>query len=129
MSELSTVWTPAAVISAVVGGLGIGYFVLGQILRDPRYSSGQASPRDVWRLVVRGAALVGFGFYIGQVVATSFEAGGDFGWRVISRFLLWLLYSLLLAVGAAWSIRNDDHDRYLQARDQARSMTPKGRNR
>lgn len=121
MNELLIVWTPAGVISAIAGGLGIGYFVIGQILRNPRYSSGQASPFESGRLVALAGAIVGATFYVGQTLSTLLEESGgvDLAWRVVSRFALWLLYSLCLGIGAAFAELRDDRERYLVARDRA----------
>lgn len=127
MSELASVWTPASLVSAIVGGVGIGYFVIGQILRNPRYSSGQASAVDVAKLVIGSAAIVGATFYVGQILSTFFEAGENLAWRIISRFTLWLLYALCLGVGAAWSVHNDEQSRYLKARDRARRVIERKR--
>lgn len=119
MSELFGVWTPATVLAAIVAGLGFGYIFTDTIIRTAWFAS-LALPARLGA-VLMGVALGGAGvvFYIGQVAATI--AGGDSQWpRVLSRFTLWLVCAVFLAVGTYLAAKRDEAKRHARARDKAR---------
>lgn len=118
MTELFGVWTPATAIAAIVGGLGFGYVFTAAIIRTALFAS-LAIPARVGA-VLMGLLMMGAGilFYLGQVAATI--AGGDSQWpRVLSRFTLWLVYAIFLAVGTYFAARRDEQRRHAWARETA----------
>jgi hypothetical protein len=118
VSDLFGVWTPATLIAAVVAGLGIGYFVVGAIARNPYFSSGRATPFANGAVAAGALAIALAAFYTGQVFGAI--AGGDVLWaRILSRFTLSLVYALFLGVGTWAACRRDQHNRHARARLQA----------
>jgi hypothetical protein len=101
------VWTVPTLLSATLTGLGFGYVAIGAILRNPRFTSGLATPRQ-HALVVGGIAMLGgLAFWIGQILS-AYADGDDLYWRVGSRFTIWLIFCIALSVGA---YRADSRDR------------------
>lgn len=97
-SEISSVWTPLSVSVAVGSGLALGFVLLGRFAADPTYASGKSSPLESAILAIVLTAAIGLVFYGGQI-ATSW-VGGDTGWvRVMSRYGIWLAYSIGIGVG------------------------------
>lgn len=98
LEELTAVWTPLSLGVAVLSGALLGYVVLGRFAADPAYASGIASPLEVAVLTFVLTAAAGLIFYGGQI-GTSW-IGGDTAWtRVVSRYGIWLAYSVAIGVG------------------------------
>lgn len=117
MIDLLLVWSPATAGAAIAGGLGLGYFVFGMIAEHPTYAS-SATARQIGSLVVMCGILAGTVFYAGQAVAT--DAEGDSLWpRVVSRYGIWCLYAVALAVGTYVRIRRGHSKRHAKAVAQA----------
>lgn len=96
--DLGLVWSPSAIAAAVVGGLGMGIFVLGSVATDARYTSGIATPHQVAQLVTVVTFVGGLVFFVGQATATWAEH--DPNWpRVVSRFGVWCAYAVALGAG------------------------------
>lgn len=113
------VWTPAAVASAVVAGLGLGYTMVGWIILNPAYSSlGSTATR--YGLLVAGASIIGGAFFWGGQVIGAYAGGDELWWRILSRFTIWLLYAVCLGIGAAWSFHRDHAQRVAKARERAK---------
>ena len=90
---ITSVWTPGAVAIALIGGAMTGA-LFGMLLPPNPAIVGRAQ-------IVVGFAVIGFCgvvFYIGQIIEAW--AAGDPWERLVSRALLWLMFSLALAVAA-----------------------------
>ena len=99
MIDLFVVWTPGSVVSATVGGLLIG----GLISRasNPRFDAVESAV-----LSFAFSALAGATFFAGQAVDTFAGKDGEvLGWRVVSRFGEWVLFSVAIAIGLALALR------------------------
>lgn len=99
---LTTVWTPTAVGVAVGAGFALGFLFLGYLGGLPTYAS-EATPAEVFRVVVAGACLAGAVFYLGQSLVDPTAAD-----RVVSRFGLWVVYSITMAFGTFLRLSIDD---------------------
>jgi hypothetical protein len=92
LTGLSGVWTPAAVLAALAGGIVVGLIAEG------------TSPPRAWRLLLTSALLVGtIGvtvFWSGQIADALLQADQPWG-RVVARALLQELFVLAAAVAAA----------------------------
>lgn len=113
------VWTVPVLISAILTGVGIGYVAIGAVIRNPKFSSGLASPRENMGVVAIVSSLGGGAFWLGQVLA-AFADGDPLYWRIASRFTVWLVFCLGLSFGAYLAARNDKARRTAVARDHAR---------
>lgn len=117
--SLLVVWSPTTLIVAVLAGLGVGYWIVGRIASDPVWVAGTATPRGLGILTILLAVAIGLVFYAGQTAATWAE--NDDAWpRVVSRFGLWVVYSVFLGLGT-WR-RVADH---LEARRTAARLRAK----
>lgn len=113
------VWTFAALLSAALTGLGFGYVAIGAILRNPRFTSGLATPRQ-HALVVAGVSMAGgLGFWLGQVLS-SYADGDPLYWRVGSRFTIWLIFCIALSIGSYIADTRDRNRRAAAARETMR---------
>jgi len=100
---ISDTWTVATIVVAVAAGLGVGYLMLGKLASNPAYASQYLTSRSVGILVIVTALFSGGAFYIGQIVATAAE--GDGGWaRILSRYGLWIIYSIALGIGTSFRL-------------------------
>lgn len=98
MTELLAVWTPASVLSAVVGGFFFGLLLTP--LNSGRYNIGRTV------LITIGiGALFQLVFWTGQFVDTYTASGPALAWRVFSRFALSLVYVLAIAAGSGIGLR------------------------
>jgi hypothetical protein len=98
LEELTAVWTPLSIGVALLSGSLLGFLVLGRFAADPAYASGTASPLEVAILSAVLTAAAGLVFYGGQI-GTSW-IGGDTAWtRVVSRYGIWIAYSIAIGVG------------------------------
>lgn len=99
ISDLLTVWTPGALLSAIVGGALLGVVV--SALDNPRFSAFESA-----------ALLLGFGivaggvFFAGQIVDTLGSQGPAFAWRVASRFGLFIVFVATMALGMGLAMRH-----------------------
>src|SRR5258706_15841948 len=97
LAELVSVWTPLSIGVAMASGALLGYVALGRFAADPAYASGIAGPGEVAILATVLTAATGLIFYGGQV-GTSWIAG-DAGWvRLLSRYGIWLAYSIAIGI-------------------------------
>lgn len=120
LNAIAIVWTPATLTAAVVAGVAMGVFVVGWVATNPAYASGIASPVAIARLVGVMGVATGVVFYVGQTVAAA--ADGDPGWyRIASRFGLWLVYAVCLAVGSWIRLSQDQRARRIRAERKARA--------
>jgi len=115
--ELLGVWDVPAALSAIVGGIGVGYVVVGSLLRNPRYSAGLASVLEYLRIVASSSVLVFGVFFIGQTLA-AWAKGDPLWWRVASRFTIAIVYCVCIGVGAAVSALRDNRKRSQAARSR-----------
>lgn len=119
MSELLFgVWGWPVAVASVLAGLAVGIEVLGPVLRHPSFSSRIASPASYATMVGVLAALTGLAFYAGQV-AGAIADGDPLWWRVASRYTLWLLYSVALALGSWVSLVAHQRRRHRVAHQRA----------
>ena len=112
--SISTVWTPATLGIAWIAGTLLGAIFLAYIARRPAYVS-DASPAWVAFAVAIASILAGAVFYAGQIIVDPLE---DVAARLISRFSVWVLYSIAMAFGT-WLglvLRNRRHRRRIRAR-------------
>lgn len=93
MIELFVLWTPGAIASAVVGGLAVG--LVATIMDEGRYGL----RLSFLYTVLTGTVLFGV-FYAGQIVDVFTQSGADTAARAVSRFLLAMLYTVMIGVGA-----------------------------
>lgn len=99
IDDLLSVWTPGAVVTALVGG-GLLGFVLVSRFDNPRFTS-----LETVAVMILIGIFAGLVFWAGQAVETYFSDGPMFAWRVISRFGLWCLFILALAIGTGVGVR------------------------
>jgi len=99
LAVLSERVSVASMLTAVIGGLGVGYLLL--------YRLHQRDRRLAWRyaaLVGVVIALLGGVYYLGQTIEAY--ASGDPRWyRVASSYLVWLAYSFACGVGLGLAVR------------------------
>lgn len=99
MTDLFVVWTPGAVLTAIVGGTLLG-FVLVSRFDNPRFDAVET----IAVMVIIGL-FAGLVFWAGQAVETYFSEGPALAWRVVSRFGLWGVFVLALAGGTGLGVR------------------------
>lgn len=98
--NLFIVWSIASVLAAAIGGAVLGAFLalFPSIVRSQRVSPSKAPVAGLF-LVYSGAV-----FYAGQLVDASVTADPGIA-RLVSRFLLWLLFSASVTGGAYLTLR------------------------
>jgi hypothetical protein len=94
---ITEVWMPSTVLAAAGTGFAIGVLVLGYLGSVPTYAA-DGTPGQVGRVVAFGGALAGLVFYVGQAAATYADDDPNVS-RIVSRFGLWVLYSLGMGLG------------------------------
>ena len=99
MPDPFVVWSPDAILTALIGGATLGLLVVARF-ENPRFGA-----LDTVAVTAMVAILAGFVFYAGQAVETYFADGITHAWRVVSRFGLWVLFSLAMAIGTGLSVR------------------------
>lgn len=99
MTELFVVWTPTAFLTAFVGGSIFG-FVLVSRFENPRFDAIESGG-----VIVILGVTAGLVFWSGQAVETYNTEGESLAWRVVSRFLLWGVFTLAMAAGTALGVR------------------------
>lgn len=99
MNDFLSVWTPGSVLVALIGGFLLGLLVLPW-LDNRRFTIAETAIR-----LSVGGTVLGAVFYTGQVLDTLFTSGSSLAWRVLSRFLLWVFYAVVIAIGAGIGIR------------------------
>lgn len=98
MTELFTVWTPASLFGAIVGGLLLGMFVA-------EFDSHRLSIGRAMIAVFGGLSIFQIVFWASQFIDTLASSGEGLAWRVISRFLLSILYVAALSIGVGIGLR------------------------
>lgn len=96
--QLVEVWNLASVVFAIFAGTLLGALAVGHYASDPSYASGQATPVDYAVLVGVMTTAVGLVFFGFQVLG-SFLDDDPLWTRVVSRFGLWVVYSVAIGVG------------------------------
>lgn len=115
---LTEVWNEYTILFAICAGISLGYLVVGHYASDPAYASGEATSVEYGVLVATLAVAIGLVFFGFQVIATFIE--GDPLWtRVVSRFGIWVVYSV--AIGLGTGIRLTRHTRRKRAETHARA--------
>lgn len=118
------VWSiPVLFAAALAGGL-FGYLAIGYAIRNPLFSSGLASPRQNALLALFMAIAGGGAFYVSQIIG-SYAAHDPLWWRVASRYSVWVVFCLALAVGAYVAARRDRTRRAAVARDRLKNGHPR----
>lgn len=113
------VLTAANLITAILGGLAAGFFLVGRAAAEATYVSPNANSRSVGVLVALYTLAVGAIFYIGQAAAGI--AQGDDGWtRLAARFGLWVVFCIALGHGTALRVDWYLKRRKRQVLDEAR---------
>lgn len=98
MTLFFTLWTPSAILAAALVGLGIG---LALALFPAMIGSERSTILAPSRAGLVAAALVvwlGSAFYAGQGVDSYLSADPGLP-RVVSRWALWLLFSVAVGIG------------------------------
>lgn len=128
IADVALVLTTANVVTALLGGVLSGYFLIGAIAADPTWISPKATARSVAMLVGTYTIAVGGVFYIGQSVAALVD--GDPGWvRIAARYAIWALFGAAMAVGTWARITRNDMDKHDEARERAQHEIDDARNR
>lgn len=97
------VLTPSAVGVATVGGFAVGWLLLAEAIRDPRYGTGAAAGTYA-RLIGGMGILIGGVFWSGQIVSSAVD--GDPAWpRAAARYVVWLIFSVAVGVGVYVGLR------------------------
>ena len=99
MTDLLVVWTPTAVLTAVVGGFVLGLLLVSRF-ENPRFDAIETVA--VMLIIGMFAGLV---FWSGQAIETYNTEGPEYAWRVISRFGLWSVFVLAMALGTGIGVR------------------------
>lgn len=95
--DLFAVWSPASVLAAIAGGIVVGWTV--SILVATNYLGVvHVSPGVISIATGLLAAWAGLVFYVGQLADAILS--GDPGLpRIVSRFLIWLMFSASIGIG------------------------------
>lgn len=99
MTEILAVWTLPAIAAAIVGGLLLGLVVVARF-DNPRFDAIET----IGVMVILGMG-AGLSFWVGQAVATAAEEGERLAWRVVSRFAIWGVFVIAMAVGTGIGVR------------------------
>jgi hypothetical protein len=99
VTEFFAVWTPGSVITALVGGLLMGFLLVSRF-DNPRFDALES----IGVILILGI-FAGLTFWSGQIVDTYATSGPAFGWRVVSRFGLFVLFVLALGAGTGLGVR------------------------
>lgn len=114
----ASVWTPATVIAAVVGGVLVGIFIIGPILADPIYVASTATTAMLTKITVWAGAASTAVFWIGQLLASY--SGGDDAWpRIVGRAFIQALFVLFIGAGGWYKVRRSINIRKARARATA----------
>lgn len=108
MSDLLNVWTPDAVLSALIGGFLLGILLLGRFGDNPGYSA-----LTTLILTISIGAFAGLVFWSGQIMDTYLSSGPSLATRVVGRFALFILFIVTTAIGTGINIshrRGNWHD-------------------
>jgi hypothetical protein len=97
--DFFAVWTAGSVLAAIVGGLLLGFVVVSRF-DNPRFTAIESVG-----VVALLGGIAGFVFWAAQIADTLFADGPSLAWRVVSRFGLWVVFTLSLAVGTGVGIR------------------------
>ena len=118
VAELVEVWTPLSIAVAMLSGLGLGYVLVGRFAVDPAYASGEASALEYAATTAVTAIAAGLIFYGGQIL-TSY-IGGDTAWtRVVSRYGIWVAYSVAIGLGLWLRLRRHVARKRYEAHERA----------
>lgn len=101
MIELLVVWTPASVASALLGGMGMGFFLVARF-SNPRYNAIQT----IGVLLTIGW-FAGLVFWSGQAVEALSSDGIIFMWRVLSRAGLFGLFIAMMALSTGYAVSRE----------------------
>lgn len=112
VSIMTTVWTPQTLIVATIAGFTLGAVVLAYLTDLPAYAS-DATPIEVAVGVAVSAIIAGAVFYAGQIIVDSQE---DLAVRLVSRFGVWVFYSVAMAGGTAVGLAVRRHARHRRLR-------------
>jgi hypothetical protein len=91
------IWTDMLV--ALVGGTACGLLLI-RFMFNPRFDAMQTLT-----FTFVGAAFIGAVFFMGQFFGTYGRDGGFLAWRVVARYIIWLIFSLGLSLGAGIYLR------------------------
>lgn len=117
LAAITTVWTPETIIVATVAGFLLGVLVVGKITSLPSYVSDATALEVAIGLAITGI-LAGAVFYVGQALVDVAE---DIPARLLSRFSVWCIYVLAMAVGTGIRVAVDRQNRRRLLLDRARS--------
>lgn len=117
-AELSEVWRPLDIGIAALEGLLFGLLLVGRFAANPAYASGVARPSEYGGIIALMTAASGAIFYGGQILATY--AAGDQGWtRVVSRYGIWVVFSLAIGLGTWIRLRRHLAQKVVEVHDRA----------
>lgn len=104
VEALVSIFTWSHIVVGFVGGMiaGVMYPLL---MYNTRLDAVETA-----RAMFISASFVGLIFFTGQFFASLGTDGDDFAWRVFARFLIWIVFTAGLSVGAS------SYTRYRQGR-------------
>lgn len=132
-TAFDNIWSPGTVIAALVTGFLLGFLFLGYLAAAPTYASVRLTAAKTALFTVASTLLTGIVFWGGQTFAAWLE--GDPGWpRVMTRYVLWVIWALAMGVGTWLRLSIHDHRKARQARKAAETKvatdeehSPRGR--
>jgi hypothetical protein len=105
--DIASVWSLPAFVAALVFGLGFGYVIIVNTVRQPRWRTNN-SPRFYASTIALLAAWFLAGFFIAEAVAAILER--DPGWiRIVSRIGPAMVTALGVGVGVGVGLRRRPH--------------------
>lgn len=111
----ASVWTPATVVAAVVGGILVGVFIIGPILADPIYVASTATTAMLTKITIFAGVASNAVFWFGQLLASY--SGGDDAWpRILGRAFIQLVFVLFIGAGTWFKVRRSISIRKARAR-------------
>lgn len=119
-AQLTEVWAPLTVGIALISGFLFGFGILGLFAVDPQYATRDVEPLEASAWTAATIAAIGLVFYGGQVLTAYLD--GDIQWtRIVSRYAIWVFYSV--AIGAGLWLRIHRHLRRKAAEVHERAVT------
>jgi hypothetical protein len=94
LEDMMTVWTFAGFSALAVGGFLVGALYLSRVRFLTTLDSSAYA-----RLVFAETAFTGTVFFVGQIIDSALQDPAHVD-RVVSRYLLWLMFSAAVAIGS-----------------------------
>lgn len=118
LADLTAVWSPATILAAIVAGAIVGIVLVGSLASNPAYAAKDATPLRYGLLTAVAAGAAGCAFYSLQILASYVDE--DPNWRrAASRFLLWVVFSIVIGLGTWIRLVRHIARRHREAHDRA----------